>query len=154
MFKLTPAKRKMIVNFTPSVVVFGVAAWQSYWHTVEVASANGEASSAYLMAFSTDGLMIAAARVLMNAKSRGAKAAAGIAFGLGVVATFAVNLLAANPNPAAIFMAVWPAVAMTATSLVIHLGGHKPASTTRSRARKATPANVTDMGARGRRKVS
>ncbi len=141
------ARRKMWTNVRrnwPLFLVFGVAAYQSYWHTVEVATANGEATTAYAMAFVTDGMLVAGAKVIMDAtKTNAARWAAGVTFVLGVVATFAVNFMAADPTPGGVFMATWPAVGMTATSLVMHLASHRrptPAQARRKTATKATTA--------------
>lgn len=135
MSKITATTRAHIQRVAPAAVVFAVAAYQSYWHTVEVATANGEAHTAYLMALGTDGLMVVAGRFLMSKTpaTRLARWTSGTAFVLGVVATFAVNILAATPTPAGMFMAVWPAVAMTATTLVMHVGDQRPKPATRAR---------------------
>jgi peptidoglycan/LPS O-acetylase OafA/YrhL len=134
---------------TPLYVVFLVAAWQSYWHTVEVASHNGEANTAYIMALATDGMLVIGARVLMNrAMATATRYAAGVTFGLGVVATFAVNYLAATPTATGVFMATWPAVAMTSTSLVMHLSHMPKRSAKRTRKPATKPATGTGRGLR------
>lgn len=103
-----------------SGVVFGVAAWQSYWHTVEVSTRYGEGSSAYIMAFSIDGLMTVAAGYVSHAKTKLGGGLAFAAFGLGVVAMLGMNYLAADPNPLSRAVAVYPALAMVLTGAMLH----------------------------------
>lgn len=143
----TPAARRNLIDRAAGSVVFAVAAWQSYGHTVEVARANGEADTAHVMALSTDGLMIIGARYLMHGRNTRTRVAGGVSFALGVVATFAVNFMAATPTAAGVFMAVWPAVAMTAASVTLHLGAARTTTpATRTRRRKADNVTSIDKG--------
>lgn len=143
MFKMTKAQRAKLSHVGPAAVVFGVAAWQSYWHTVEVAMAHGESTSAYIMPLSVDGLMIVAARYITHARTRVGRAAAIVGFVAGVVATFTANLAAADPTLFARCVAAWPAVAMTMTAVVMHWG-ERPAKS-KPRTRTTRTANVTPL---------
>jgi hypothetical protein len=127
-------------QLTPASVVFGVAAWQSYWHTVEVAQRYGEGASAYIMPLSVDGLMIVAARFLDHARTRAGRWLAGVSFGMGVVVMLGANILAADPNPLSRVVAAYPALAMVAVAALLHWA---PVRTTPRRRKR--PANVTPM---------
>jgi hypothetical protein len=111
----------------PAIVVFGVAAYQSYWHTVEVALRAGEATvTSHIMPLSVDGLMVVAARYVTHAKTRLGKVMAVVAFLLGISATLAANVMAAEPHWFNRAVAVWPAVALVGTACVLHWGEMKP----------------------------
>lgn len=131
-------------HLTPALGVFAVAAYQSYWHQVEVALKAGEtAVSSHMMPISVDGMMIVAARYVTHAKTRTGRVIAFMAFGIGVVATLAANLMAANPTMFSRAVAVAPAVAMVSTACVMHWGERKAKATPRRRT--TTPANVAPL---------
>lgn len=133
-------------NQLPAVAVFGVAAYQSYWHTVEVATRYGEASSAHLMPFSIDGLMVIAARYISHARTKTARIVALVAFVAGFLAMAGINLLAADPNPISRMIAVWPALAMALAGALLHWAPQKPAATRRrAPARKPAANNVRKL---------
>lgn len=142
MFKMTKAQRAKLSHTGPALVVFGVAAWQSYWHTVEVAMAHGESMSAYVMPLSVDGLMIVAARYITHARTRTGRYAALSGFVLGACATFAANLAAADPTVFARCVAAWPALAMTLTAVIMHWGERPVKARPRIR---TTRSNVTPI---------
>jgi peptidoglycan/LPS O-acetylase OafA/YrhL len=104
----------------PALIVFGVAAWQSYWHTVEVATHYGEAASAPIMPLGIDGLLVVANRYMTHSKTRSGRIVSVLAFVFGVAATLFINMLAADPNPIARFLAALPAVAMVFTAGMLH----------------------------------
>lgn len=136
-------------NHLPAIAVFGVAAVQSYMHTVEVAIRYGEAASAHYMPFSIDGLMVIAARYISHAKTKTARVVAIIAFTLGFLAMAGINFLAADDNPVARAIAIWPALAMALAGALFHWAPQKPVRrTTRRRipAKKPT-SNVRPMKA-------
>jgi peptidoglycan/LPS O-acetylase OafA/YrhL len=124
----SPAGEKLS-HRVPALVVFGVAAYQSYWHTVDVVARAGEGDHgvAHIMALSVDGLMMVAARYITHAPSRLGKAVAFVAFILGVAATLGTNMAAADPNMFSRVVAVWPAVALIGTAAMLHWGDRKPA---------------------------
>jgi peptidoglycan/LPS O-acetylase OafA/YrhL len=109
-----------LTHRAPALTVFGVAAWQSYWHTVEVANHYGEHESAYLMPFGIDGLLLVANRYATHSKTRTGKVVSYLAFVFGVVATLGINMLAAEPHPVARFLAALPAVGMVFTAVMLH----------------------------------
>ena len=127
----------------PGAVVFGVAAWQSYWHTVEVATRYGEATSAYVMPLSVDGLMVVAARYITHARSRTGRVLSFAGFILGVAATVGANVMAADPNPISRVVAVWPALAMTITAGMLHWGELAPKA--KPRVRRAVPTKLRSV---------
>ncbi|BCJ53399.1 hypothetical protein Asp14428_48740 [Actinoplanes sp. NBRC 14428] len=69
----TPARRGGLsaVRLGATAVIAGIAAWVSYWHMVGVATRYGEAdSSAYLLPFSVDGLIVVASISLVEIGGR------------------------------------------------------------------------------------
>lgn len=138
------ARIRKMSHHIPAASVFGVAAWQSYWHTVEVAVRYGEGSSAYIMPFSVDGLMIVAARYMSHAKTRAGRMLAGFWFALGVIATLGINILAADPNPVSVILAALPALGMIGVAVMLHWTpqASKPV---RKRRTPVTRGNVTPM---------
>ncbi|MEV6691220.1 DUF2637 domain-containing protein [Micromonospora sp. NPDC051196] len=68
-----PARRGALsaVRLGATAVIAGIAAWVSYWHMVGVAIRYGEAdSSAYLLPFSVDGLIVVASISLVEIGGR------------------------------------------------------------------------------------
>ena len=68
-----PARRGGLsaVRLGATAVIAGIAAWVSYWHMVGVATRYGEAdSSAYLLPFSVDGLIVVASISLVEIGGR------------------------------------------------------------------------------------
>ncbi|MEU4159543.1 DUF2637 domain-containing protein [Actinoplanes sp. NPDC026670] len=68
-----PARRGALsaVRLGATAVLAGIAAWVSYWHMVAVATKYGEAgSSAYLLPFSVDGLIVVASISLVEVGAR------------------------------------------------------------------------------------
>jgi hypothetical protein len=68
-----PARRGALsaVRLGATAVLAGIAAWVSYWHMVAVAAKYGEAgSSAYLLPFSVDGLIVVASISLVEVGAR------------------------------------------------------------------------------------
>ncbi|SCE71609.1 Protein of unknown function [Micromonospora haikouensis] len=68
-----PARRGGLsaVRLGATAVIAGIAAWVSYWHMVGVAVRYGEAdSSAYLLPFSVDGLIVVASISLVEIGGR------------------------------------------------------------------------------------
>lgn len=139
---LTAARK--FAHHAPTATVFGVAAWQSYWHTVEVATQYGEGDTAYVMTFSVDGLMIVAARYMAHAKTTLGRWLAGASFLVGVVVTFGINILAADPNPVSRTLAAVPAVAMVGVAAMLHWSP-QAARPVRKATRRASRTNVTPI---------
>ncbi len=118
----------------PVLVVAVVALYVSYWHIRHVCLMHGyDPVSAAITPFSVDGLVIVAARYITRAKTPAGKAAAAGSFVAGVLATLAGNILTAQPDPVGYGTAVWPAVAVVLTGLVLHWGDRKPARLRTSR---------------------
>lgn len=88
-------------------------AWVSYCHGVHVVLAAGEnAITAHLFFFSVEGMMMVSAVAIV---SKHAGQIAYLSFSLGIAATLAVNILAANPTVVARAIAVWPAITLILT---------------------------------------
>lgn len=139
------AKARNLHHTLPALSVFTVAAYQSYWHTVEVVARSGEGQHgvAHIMAISVDGLMIVASRYITVSKTRAGKALSIVGFVLGMLATLGSNLAAADPSALSRAVAVWPAVALIATACILHWGNRPAKRQGRSQtAAKNTPAKL------------
>lgn len=133
-------KGQSATHTAPALVVFGVAAYQSYWHTLEVVARAGEGAHGvgHIMALAVDGMMIVAARYLTHSATRTGKVISAAAFVVGMAMTIGMNYLAADPNPLSRLIAVIPAVALIATAAMLHWGGRKPAKKPAARRTAAT----------------
>lgn len=141
----TPSGQRLN-HMMPAVAVFAVAAYQSYWHTVEVvvrAGTNGHVEVAYMMPLSVDGMMVVAARYVTHAKTRLGKAMAVVTFILGVSATLAANMMAASPHVFNRIVAVWPAVALVCTAMALHWGEMRPRRRVARKSAVTSPATLT-----------
>lgn len=127
----------------PTWVVFGAAAYQSFGHSIHLASAHG-ASDAWLLPVSVDGVMIVAFHYVSHGKTRPARILAWVVLVTFMLATLGINFLAA---PAGDLigqgLSVLPALGMLATTVLMHLVPTVKAPQRRRTARKAT--NVTPM---------
>ena len=97
------------------VAVAGVAGYVSYWHAVDVVTANGEPGLiARLYPAAIDGLIVAASMVLLDTARHGesAPALAWWLLGSGVGVTLAANVTyGAHTGTAGALWAAWPALA-------------------------------------------
>lgn len=95
------------------VVVAVIAAVVSYSHMQQLAASAGEDWRSWLIPLSIDGLVVAASMVLLTRRRTelpGGPLAWG-ALGAGVGASLAANMADARPEPTAVLVAGWPAVA-------------------------------------------
>lgn len=126
----------------PTWVVFGAATWQSFGHSIHLASAHG-ASDPWLLPISIDGLMIVAFRYVSHGKTKTARIAAGVVLAFAMMAVLTINFLAA---PAGDWigqaLSVLPALGMIAVTVLMHMPAGK-APQRRRTAAKAT--NVTPI---------
>lgn len=137
-----------LTNTVPAALVFGVAAYQSFWHTVHVALAyHQDIVSAFLMPFGTDGLFVVCARYVTAAQTRLGKAFAVVGVVLAMAATVAFNLAAAGPGVGSKLVSMWPAVGMITAALVMHYAKpHKaPRRARKANAKTATQSNVQKL---------
>jgi hypothetical protein len=135
---LATAKTKL-----PTWVVFGAATWQSFGHSIHLASTHG-ASDPWLLPVSIDGLMIVAFRYVSHGKTRAARTLAWVVLALAMAAVLGINFLAA---PAGDWigqaLSVLPALGMIAVTVLMHM---VPTAKAPQRRRKpATRANVTPI---------
>lgn len=90
-----------------------VAAAASYEHMRLLAATAGEGWRAWLLPVSVDGLVVAASMSLLVRKRAGQPAGlAWSALVLGLVASLAANVAAAEPTPVGRLVAAWPPVAL------------------------------------------
>lgn len=135
---ITTAKAKL-----PTWIVFGAATWQSFGHSIHLASQHG-ASDPWLLPVSIDGLMIVAFRYVSHGKTRTARITAGVVLFLAMAAVVAINFLAAPAgDPIGQALSVLPALAMVAVTVLMHMVPTAKAPVRRRTATKA--ANVTPI---------
>ncbi|MEU7978877.1 DUF2637 domain-containing protein [Micromonospora sp. NPDC049081] len=109
---MTPTRLARDVS---TVAVAGIAAWSSWSHMVAVALRFGERPEvAYVLPLSVDGMLVVASAAMVEDKRAGRRVrwSARTAFAVGVAASVAANIAAAEPSPGARIVAAWPAVAL------------------------------------------
>lgn len=127
--------------------VFGVAAWQSYWHIVSLATRYQPHDpapllpTAYLLPLSIDGVMLVSSKYL-HAPTRPRRALAALAFGLGVLGTLLANVFSAPPTLGARILAAAPAVGMILTAGILHANKRPAPRAPRASRTRATQRNV------------
>jgi len=94
--------------------VAGVAAVASYEHMRALAGAAGEGWRAWLLPVSVDGLAVAASMTMLVRRRSGLPAGAlpWVALLLGLGASLAANVAAAEPSAVGRLVAAWPPVAL------------------------------------------
>lgn len=102
-----------VCTVTAVVVVAGVAAVVSYAHMRHLAEQAGEAWRADILPLSVDGLLVAASLVLLVRRKAGRRAGVlpWVGLSLGVGASLAANIAAAQPTILGRVVAGWPPVA-------------------------------------------
>lgn len=109
---MTPTR---IARDVSTVAVAGIAAWSSWSHMVAVALRFGERPEvAYVLPLSVDGMLVVASAAMVEDKRAGRRVrwSARTAFAVGVAASVAANIAAAEPSLGARIVAAWPAVAL------------------------------------------
>ncbi|MDW5330642.1 DUF2637 domain-containing protein [Plantactinospora sp. KLBMP9567] len=109
---MTPTRLARDVS---TVAVAGIAAWSSWSHMVAVALRFGERPEvAYVLPLSVDGMLVVASAAMVEDKRAGRRVrwSARTAFAVGVAASVAANIAAAEPSLGARIVAAWPAVAL------------------------------------------
>jgi hypothetical protein len=102
-------------------VVFGAATYQSFGHSIHVASEHGS-SDPWLLPVSLDGVMLVAFGYATHGKTRVARVLARVILGLFMAGVVGINYLAAPAGDTiGQGLSVAPAVGMIATTVLIHL---------------------------------
>lgn len=142
--KPTPPWVRVVTVIAVSVVA-AVAAIASYVHMHELADKAGEQWRAHLIPLSVDGMLVAASMVMLVRRRAGEKAGAlpWIGLVLGLIASLAANVAAAQPTPLSWIVSGWPplALAISFELLILvtrdraepggdSLGGDQPSTTT------------------------
>ncbi|KAB1160116.1 DUF2637 domain-containing protein [Micromonospora sp. AMSO12t] len=139
---MTPTRLARDVS---TVAVAGIAAWSSWSHMVAVALRFGERPEvAYVLPLSVDGMLVVASAAMVEDKRacRRVRWSARTAFAVGVAASVAANIAAAEPSLGARIVAAWPAVALL---LVVEmLTRAQPASGNDHRASDTAQPPVSD----------
>lgn len=131
----------------PTWIVFGAAAYQSFGHSIHVASQHGS-TDPWLLPVSIDGVMLVAFGYASHGKTRTARVLAWVVLGVAMAGVVGINYLAAPAgDPIGQGLAVAPALGMIATTVLIHL---VPKAKTPARNRRR-PANVTEIKTRSRK---
>lgn len=100
-----------------------VASWR---HARDVIAHNGDPVMAPYLAFTTDGMLLAALVVIWVRRHRSQDVGAGpwAAFIAGMAATIGANLAAANWSPIGVIVALWPplclAIALELVAMVVY----------------------------------
>jgi hypothetical protein len=91
-----------------------VAAAASYQHQRTLATLAGEGWLAWALPISVDGMMLATGRSILRRRRVGISAPflSWFGFALGLVASVAANVAAAEPTPVSRLIAAWPPVAL------------------------------------------
>lgn len=105
------------------------AAVASYRHARTVVARSGDPAMAPWLPLSVDGMLLAALVVIWVRRHRGDPAGVfpWVAFGVGMVATIAANLAAAEHTPEGFVVALWPPVAFALTLELVALVAHRTA---------------------------
>jgi hypothetical protein len=103
-----------LVTTLAVVLVAAVAAVASYEHMRELAALAGEDWRSWLLPVSVDGLAVAASMTMLVRRRAGLPAGplAWVALLLGLGASLAANVAAADPMVAGRLVAAWPPVAL------------------------------------------
>jgi hypothetical protein len=107
-----------------------IAAWSSYSHMVHLVLRYGERPEvAYALPFSVDGMLLVSTIVMADDKRRGhgGRPLARLSFIIGVAASVAANIAAAQPTLGARIIDAWPALALL---LVVEMLARPPAAAT------------------------
>lgn len=124
------------------LVVAAVAAYVSYWHMHDLALAVGEQwIQAKILPLSVDGMMLAA--TLTVVERRRERATVGVwcwlGLALGLVASTAANIAAAEPTVEGRLVAMWPPLALFVCLELLFTDRHQAPARTRPKAAAANP---------------
>lgn len=125
-----------------------IAAWSSWSHMVHVALKFGERPEvAYALPVSVDGLLVVASAAMVDDKraGRAPRMSAKVAFGVGVVASLAANIAAAQPSLGARIVAGWPALALLLTVELLSRSGRRAAAEPASDVAAPVAGSVTPV---------
>lgn len=140
--RLTPGR---VSQFAVAVVA-AVAAVVSYAHMQQLAAEAGEGWRSHLLPLSVDGLLIAAAGSMVVARlhDRKPSALAWTALTLGIVASLAANVAAAEPTMVGRLVAAWSPLALALSfELLMQQIRHTPTRQTASAADATRTPNNT-----------
>lgn len=103
-----------VVTVVAVSVVAAVAAIASYVHMHELAKEAGEGWRAVIIPLSVDGMLVAASMVMLIRRRAGQPAGVLPWTGLilGIIASLAANVAAADPTPLSWIVSAWPPLAL------------------------------------------
>lgn len=108
------ARRVRATTTAAVATVAAVAAAVSYAHMHDLAAASGEEWRAWLLPLAVDGLLAAAGMSMLVARHHGRRPTplAWVSLWLGIAASLAANVAAAEPTVTGRLVAAWPPVAL------------------------------------------
>lgn len=144
--RLTPRRASVLAV----AVVAGVAAVVSYAHMKQLADTAGEGWRSHLLPLSVDGLLIAAAMSMVVARLHNHRPStlAWFALVLGILASLAANVAAAEPTWVGRLVAAWSPVALALSfELLMQQIRRTPSRDTASATKEAAGAPSTEPAA-------
>lgn len=132
------ARRVRATTTAAVATVAAVAAAVSYAHMHELAAASGEEWRAWLLPLAVDGLLVAAGMSMLVARHHGRRPSplAWVSLWLGIAASLAANVAAAEPTVTGRLVAAWPPVAL-ALAFELLMQQHNLHASTRSAGKQA-----------------
>ncbi|SNS61239.1 Protein of unknown function [Asanoa hainanensis] len=128
---------RRIASILGTVAVTTIAAVASYDHMHELALSAGQSPAlAAMLPLSVDGLVLVATVALGDGRRH--RGSAWVALAVGVAASLAANVMAADASPVSRVVSAWPAVALLLTVEVLARSGRTPATATPATATPAT----------------
>ncbi|MPY79850.1 MAG: DUF2637 domain-containing protein [Actinophytocola sp.] len=108
------ARRVRATTTAAVATVAAVAAAVSYAHMYDLAAASGEEWRSWLLPLAVDGLLAAAGMSMLVARHHGRRPTplAWVSLWLGISASLAANVAAAEPTVTGRLVAAWPPVAL------------------------------------------
>ncbi len=108
------ARRVRATTTAAVATVAAVAAAVSYAHMYDLAAASGEEWRSWLLPLAVDGLLAAAGMSMLEARHHGRRPTplAWVSLWLGISASLAANVAAAEPTVTGRLVAAWPPVAL------------------------------------------
>ncbi|GAA5103980.1 DUF2637 domain-containing protein [Haloechinothrix salitolerans] len=135
------ARRVRATTTAAVATVAAVAAAVSYAHMYDLAAASGEEWRSWLLPLAVDGLLAAAGMSMLVARHHGRRPTplAWVSLWLGIAASLAANVAAAEPTVTGRLVAAWPPVAL-ALAFELLMQQHNLHASTRRTHEETEPA--------------
>lgn len=138
------ARRVRATTTAAVATVAAVAAAVSYAHMYDLAAASGEEWRSWLLPLAVDGLLAAAGMSMLVARHHGRRPTplAWVSLWLGIAASLAANVAAAEPTVTGRLVAAWPPVALALAFELLMQQHNLHASTQRVDATERAPESA------------